>query len=162
VVTGADEPDARADGLDDARALVAEDDRQGIGERPLDHLEVGVAEPARVDADQDVRRLERSQLDRLDHERSADVVEDRRVDSHGATPPARSAGDASRRRGAQKPVLRVPRKRILAWRSLISLCSATMAGSKSRVGRGSGSKWPYVSAPRTSVTLSCGPATCRM
>ena len=57
----------------------------------------------------------------------------------------------------QKLVFSVPRYKIRACRSLISAWSASMAGSRSVAGRGSGSKCPKASAPRTSVALSRGP-----
>src|SRR3989442_1045014 len=46
--------DPGADGLDDARALVAEDDRRRVRDRAVDHAQVGVAEPGRLDRDADL------------------------------------------------------------------------------------------------------------
>src|SRR5207249_2258338 len=59
--------DTRADGLDDPRPLVAEDDRCRIGNRTVDHAQVRVAEPRRLDRDTDLagaRVLDAHVLDR--------------------------------------------------------------------------------------------------
>ncbi len=68
--------------LDHPGALVAQHDRQRIGERALDHLQVGVAEPARVQADQHVVGAEGPERHALDDERSADLVQDRGAEVH--------------------------------------------------------------------------------
>lgn len=68
--------------LDHAGALVAQHDRPRIGERTLDHLQIGVAEPARVQADQHVVGAEGPERHALDDERPADLVQDRGAEVH--------------------------------------------------------------------------------
>ena len=83
MVAGPHRSHGRADRLDHARALVAEDDRQRIGERALDHLEVGVAEAAGAHLDQHVAGLERRHVERVEGQRLADLVENRGAEFHG-------------------------------------------------------------------------------
>ncbi len=61
--------------FDDAGAFVAEHDRQRIGERALDHLQVGVAKPAGLDLHQDVGRRHRRHFERVDGHRLVDFVQ---------------------------------------------------------------------------------------
>jgi hypothetical protein len=63
---------------------VAEDDRHRVRERSLDDLEVGVAEAARVEADEHVVGPEGAEGHALDDERAADLVQDRGAKVHGA------------------------------------------------------------------------------
>ena len=76
----------RAHVLHHARALVAQDDGQWVGERALDHLEVGMAEPAGVDPHQDVAGTQITEGDLLDNERAADLVQDGGAEVHAVAP----------------------------------------------------------------------------
>src|SRR5690606_27609588 len=54
-------------GLDDARALVAEDDRRRERNRAVDHRDVAVAQPGVVDAHPDLVRARVAHLDVVPH-----------------------------------------------------------------------------------------------
>jgi len=75
VIAGGDQRDLVADGVHHAGALVTEHDRHRVGQGPVHHLEVGVAEPAGVQAHEDVLRLQVANAHALHHERPADLVE---------------------------------------------------------------------------------------
>jgi hypothetical protein len=90
--------DRRPHPLDHAGALVPQHDRQRIGQGALDHLEVGVAQPACMQAHQHVARLERLQRDVLDREAPAGLVQHRRLVLHAGWPPAGAL--TVRRRGS--------------------------------------------------------------
>jgi hypothetical protein len=73
--------DRGADLFDDARTLMAEDERQGRWERALEHGDVRVAHAAGADAHDHVVRTERGELDVLELEVVA--VLDAQSSSHG-------------------------------------------------------------------------------
>ena len=80
-VAGRDAGDAVADLLDDARALVAEDrrcvsGRVGAGRR----VQVGVADPARLEPHEHLTRLRLGELDVRDVERLTELLEHRGLD----------------------------------------------------------------------------------
>ena len=79
----ASEADVGPDLLDDPRSLVAEDRRRvagGVGAGG--GVEVGVADAAGGEADQDLARLRLGELDLLDGERLAELLEDRGAHLH--------------------------------------------------------------------------------
>ncbi len=82
VIARCDLRDGAAHTFDDARAFVAEHDRQGIDEAALHDLEIGVAKAARTDAHQDVEWFEWGQQDLLDRQGLIDRVKDRRFELH--------------------------------------------------------------------------------
>jgi hypothetical protein len=61
---------------------VPEHDRQRIRERTLNHFEIGVAQAACADANENIRRRERRHRQRLDRERRVDLVEDGGLEVH--------------------------------------------------------------------------------
>ena len=71
-----------ADRFDHAGALMAEHDRQRIGERALDHFEIGVAQAAGLHLYQHVARLQRLHLEFLDRQRLAYAVQYRSFELH--------------------------------------------------------------------------------
>ncbi len=96
MVADLDALDALADRLDDARALVAHDDRRGPRPVAVDHVQVGMADAARAQLDEHLaaaRALERELLDR----HAPGAVEHRRPDAALAVP-VDSHGDDSRAR----------------------------------------------------------------
>ena len=86
VVAGRDERDAVTDALDDAGALVAEHagrvaGRVGAG----GGVEVGVADAAGGEPDEHLARLRLGEVDLLDDERAAELLENCCADFHGAS-----------------------------------------------------------------------------
>jgi hypothetical protein len=72
VIAGRDVPDVRADGLDDARALVAEHERPPtVAELAVGEPHVGVAHPGGRDTDEHLLPLRRVELDLLHLDRPA-------------------------------------------------------------------------------------------
>ena len=71
VVAGRHVLDAVADGLDDARGLVAEEERELVVDGALPVVEVGVADPARLHRDHGLTRPRIGHLDGLDRHRLA-------------------------------------------------------------------------------------------
>ena len=99
--------DSRPDGLDDACPFVPEQDRRRVGEPRLEHVQVAVADAARLDADEhlvlvrvldlDLDELEATEL--LDHD---SLVHATSLDSRHAV--ARRQGrDRHRRRARDRP-----------------------------------------------------------
>ena len=80
---------AGADGLDDARALVAEHHRQVVGPHAVHDVQVGAADAGSGDAHAHLARLRLAELDLLDAQRSARLPQHRGPDQH-----ARSIGTA--------------------------------------------------------------------
>ena len=83
VVADGERADVRPDLLDDPRSLVAEDRRRvsgGVGAGG--GVEIGVADAAGGEADQDLPRLRLGELDLLDDERLAELLEHRRAHPH--------------------------------------------------------------------------------
>ena len=64
-----------ADLLDDARGLMTKHDRHRIAIKPLDEVQVGMADPCGRSADQHLVRLGLVDLDVLDLERLADLAQ---------------------------------------------------------------------------------------
>src|SRR4051794_25781395 len=85
------EVDPGADGLDDPRALVAEDGRAARLGRPVDRVEVRVADPAGVDAHERLAGAGRGELEIGEFERRPGVLEDGRADPQDAPPPGAPA-----------------------------------------------------------------------
>ena len=92
-----------SDRLDDAGALVAEDDRQRIGKLALDHLEVGVAKAARLVAHQHVVRLQFRDGDLADDHRLVHPLEDGGIELHVVPPQLARIAGASRSRTFSAP-----------------------------------------------------------
>jgi hypothetical protein len=85
VVAGHEARDARAHVDDDARALVAEDDReQALRIGPRARELVGVADAGGLDLDEDLAGLGPVELDVLDDERLASLVTDGGTGAYGA------------------------------------------------------------------------------
>ena len=81
---GATERDALADALDDARALVAEHGRRiARGISAGGGVEVGVADAAGDQADEHLAGAWLGEIDLLDGERGAELLEDCCTDLHG-------------------------------------------------------------------------------
>ena len=83
VVADGERGDVGPDLLDDPGSLVAEDRRRvsgGVGAGG--GVEVGVADAAGGEADQDLSRPRLGELDLLDDERLAELLEDRRAHPH--------------------------------------------------------------------------------
>ncbi len=76
-----------ADGLDDARSLMAQDDWQWVGQRALDDFQVGVTETAGTQAHQDVVRAKGAERDALDGKRPTYLVQDGGAEVHDAAAP---------------------------------------------------------------------------
>ena len=96
VVAGRDERDAVADALDDAGALVPEHARRVAGRVGAGGgVEVGVADAARGEPDEHLARLRLGEVDLLDDERAAELLEHCCADFHGASLP-RYRGDVNR------------------------------------------------------------------
>ena len=77
---------ARPDLLDDAGSLVAEDARRVAGRiRARGGIEIGVADAARVEADERLALLRLGEVDVLDDERPSELLEDGRANLHGAS-----------------------------------------------------------------------------
>jgi hypothetical protein len=87
VVARFDAARGRADLFDDARGFMSEHDRQGITQRSLDHLEIGVAKAGRADSNQNVGRLQGCRRDRLDRDGLLRRMQNGRAifESHQAT-----------------------------------------------------------------------------
>ena len=101
------EADAVADRLDDAGALVAQDGRAARRGRPVDRIEIGVADARGAQAHEHFTGPGRGQLQLHELERRPGVLEDRRAYPQGAPPPGGPApASASARRGAIVPPLR--------------------------------------------------------
>ena len=86
VVTGGDPGDARADLLDDPRALVAEHHRQPRREVTVHDVQVGVAQPRMGVADQHLPRLGAVEVELLDLDRLARLDDDRGLGLHRRPP----------------------------------------------------------------------------
>ncbi len=85
VVSGRDERHSLPHALDDAGAFVTQHARcvpGRIGSRR--GVEVGVADPARDEPHEDLAGPRLGELDRLDDERAAELLEHRGTDLHGA------------------------------------------------------------------------------
>ena len=78
MVAGVEPGDARADGLDDARAFVPEDRRARMVVDAVDDVEVGVADAARRHPDRDLARTGSVDLDVLHPEGRTGLVQNRR------------------------------------------------------------------------------------
>ena len=96
VVARGDERDALADPLDDTRALVAEHagrvaGRVGAGSG----VEVGVADAAGGEPDEHLAGLRLGEIDLLDDERAAELLEHRCANLHGASLSRAAKGEAS-------------------------------------------------------------------
>jgi len=76
VVARGETADSRSDRLDDSSAFVAEDDGKIGRMDALRHVQVGVANAARRDADLQLARLRRVELEFLDYERFFEGVKD--------------------------------------------------------------------------------------
>ena len=88
VVAGRDERDALADALDDAGSLVAEHARRVAGRVGAGRgVEVGVADAAGGEPDEHLAGLRLGEVDLLDDERAAELLEDCGADLHGASLP---------------------------------------------------------------------------
>src|SRR5580700_3999054 len=77
VIAGLEAADARAEVLDDARPLVAEDHREQGWVDSLDDMEVGMADPARRHPNAHLALPRRIELELLDHKRLTELVENR-------------------------------------------------------------------------------------
>jgi hypothetical protein len=75
---------AVADGLDDARSLVPEEDGQRMTEPRLDHVQVGVADACRLDADERLARPGLVELE-LGHAEPAKLRQDDAAIRRGST-----------------------------------------------------------------------------
>src|SRR4051794_12191389 len=87
MVTDREVADIRADRLDDARALVAEDRRRiarRVGARRGVH--VGVADAAGLQPDEHLAGLRLGEIDLLDHERRAELLQDGGSHTHAGQP----------------------------------------------------------------------------
>ena len=83
MVPGRHERHVRADPLDDPGALVAEDARRVTGRvRPGRRVEIGVADAARGEPDEHLARLRLGEVELLDDERLAELLEHRCADLH--------------------------------------------------------------------------------
>jgi hypothetical protein len=91
VVAGRHPGHAGADLLDDARALVAEHHREPALDVALHHVQVGVAQPGVGVPDQDLALLGAAELELLDLQRLAGLVDDGGDGFHGRFP-YRAAG----------------------------------------------------------------------
>src|SRR5439155_5860705 len=124
VVAGSQAGHAGADLFHDPRTLVSEDDRQRGRVDPLRGVEVGVADAARRDPDENLPRLRRIEVELLDDEGLAEGVEDGRPDYRGTT---RTGSDLKplmkfelSRTGGPVSSKRTPRARISSSRIRIS------------------------------------------
>ena len=84
MVAGAEVPHARAERLDDAGALVAGHRRAAGLRGAVDRVQVGVVQPARVQANENLAGSRLGELDLADLERHPRPLEDRRPDAHQA------------------------------------------------------------------------------
>ncbi len=84
--------DAGSDGLDDARPLVPEHRGTGRGRGAVDRVQVGVADAARVDADERLAGVWRVEVELGDLEARAHVGQHGRTDLHSLTIGARGGG----------------------------------------------------------------------
>ena len=75
VVTWFDQSNFAPHRLHHTRPFVTQHDGQGIGQRSFDHLEIGVAQTAGVDAHQHVSGVQVTHLDGLDAQRTTDPVQ---------------------------------------------------------------------------------------
>src|SRR5262245_6521998 len=113
--------------LDDAGALMAEHDRHRIGERADDHLEVGVAKPARAQAHEHVAGLERAELDLLDLEALARRVQDRGAEFHPAARGSQSAMSGKNMTSARQTICRpIHGQQALKISSIVTSGGATL------------------------------------
>ena len=97
VVAGRDERDTVTDALDDTGALVTEDARRVAGRVGTGGgVEVGVADAAGGEPDEHLARLRLGEIDLLDDERAAELLEDCCADFHAASLPRRTGGRQSR------------------------------------------------------------------
>ena len=85
MLAGTHAPHAGADGLDDARALVAEHGRARRRRRAVDRVQVGVADAARVQAHERLARVRRLELELGDLEPSARLGQHGRTNLHSVT-----------------------------------------------------------------------------
>ena len=108
VIARGDERDAVADALDDTGTFVAEHAgrvarRVGTGGR----VEVGVTDATGCEADEDLTRLRLGEIDLLDDERAAELLEDCCSDFHGERIVRTGASCSARRRTEPRaPVIR--------------------------------------------------------
>jgi hypothetical protein len=84
-VAGGEPGDARADLLDDPRALVPADHRQRNGQVAGDHVLVGMAQAAAADGDEDLPLLGRVELDLLNRPFLVQVPQHRGASLHASS-----------------------------------------------------------------------------
>ena len=151
VVAGRDERDAVTDALDDAGTLVAEHagrvaGRVGAG----GGVEVGVADAAGGEPDEHLARLRLGEIDLLDDERAAELLEDCGADLHGAST-KRPGGRPSHRRLQHRGSRRSPRSRFAR------ACSSGVTPSLSPIDRSA----PAATSRRT-ISWWAGPPSPRI
>ena len=104
--------DVRPDRLDDAGALVPEDDRRRVRHDALDVVKIAVADAARDVADPDLVGARLLQVEHLDLDALTGLVVNRRLDLHRCTS---SRAGASASTDASMPSARAARRTRHQW-----------------------------------------------